>query len=136
MICPLCPSAGFIGGIIGGYLGVNPPQSVGGRYLSILATANLVSLTVIALKALANISMCNGPLLTLTNISIVLAKTLVMGVAYSIAVNYLLNRFVFNTRAAVLPQVVSAPPPQREASTPSGCCHCQCANRQPESTRN
>jgi hypothetical protein len=112
MVCPLCPSAGFLGGIIGGYLGVNPPKSVGGRYLSILTTANLVSLTVFALKTLANISMCGSGGFTLFNVGLVVAKTLMMGIVYSIAVNHLLNRYVF------LEQIKA--PIQNEQ--PSCCC--------------
>ena len=72
-----------------------PPQHPGGRLLSAVITANLITITVIALKAFFNISLCVGGAFTLQNIVRVGIKTLILGIIYSIGVNYLLNRYVF-----------------------------------------
>lgn len=96
MACPVCPAAGWLGGWVGGYFGIEPPSHPGGRILSAVITANLIAITAIALKALFNISLCTGSgTFTLENILLVGAKGLIMGVIYSIGVNYLLNRYVF-----------------------------------------
>lgn len=115
MVCPVCPTAGFFGGLIGGYLGIHPPATVRGRCVSGLATAALVSTTIVALKAIFNISICYGTGLTAANVSIILAKTLAMGIVYSIGVNFLLNRFIFN---AATPQPIPIP-----VESPCRCCH-------------
>lgn len=106
MICPVCPAAGLIGGGIGGYFGISPPKQKEGRILSALITANLITVTIIALKVLFNISLCAGGQLTLANVALVVGKTLIMGVIYSIGVNYLLNRYMF----------------PEQPSKPSCCC--------------
>lgn len=95
MACPVCPAAGWLGGWFGGYFGIEPPTYPGGRELSATITANLIAITVIALKSLFDISLCVGGGVSLENIVRVGLKTLVMGVIYSIGVNYLLNRYVF-----------------------------------------
>jgi hypothetical protein len=95
MACPVCPAAGWLGGWFGGYFGIEPPTHPGGRELSAAITANLIAITAIALKALFNISLCAGGGFTLKNILLVGAKGIILGVIYSIGVNYLLNRYVF-----------------------------------------
>jgi hypothetical protein len=95
MICPVCPAAGWVGGSIGGYVGVNPPQDAKGRIVSACITGTLITITIVALKLLFNISLCEGGWFTLKNIAIVGIETFVMGVIYSIVVNGLLNRFVY-----------------------------------------
>jgi hypothetical protein len=95
MACPICPAAGWVGGWIGGYFGVKPPEHPGGRILSALVTANLMSITVIALKALFDVSLCVGGV-TLGNFIRVGVKAAIMGIVYSIGVNYLLNRYIFS----------------------------------------
>ena len=110
MACPLCPAAGWAGGWLGGFFGINPPQHQGGRLLSAAVTASLISVTVIALKAFFNISMCAGGEFTLENIVRVVIKTLVMGIIYSIGVNYLLNRLVFSTPIKQQPDLDQSPP--------------------------
>lgn len=95
MVCPVCPATGWVGGWIGGYLGINPPQHIRGRLISACITATLITITVIALKLLFNISLCEGGWFTFENIVKVGIKTMAMGIVYSIFVNYLLNRFVF-----------------------------------------
>jgi len=99
MACPICPTAGFFGGIIGGYIGVNPPVTFGGKCLSAWTTANLVALTVIGLKVFGNIAICEGLGCSLKGLSLIFAKTMVLGIIYSIGVNYLLNRFVYGQPA-------------------------------------
>lgn len=96
MVCPACPTIGFVGGILGGYIGINPPKTVQGKCISILTTSSLVSLTVIALKVFAKITICNFAGLTPYGVGLILAKTIPMAIVYSIGVNYLLNRFVYN----------------------------------------
>lgn len=115
MVCPVCPTTGFFGGLIGGYLGIHSPATFKGRCISSLATAGLVSATVVALKIIFNISLCYGPGFTLVNVSAVLAKTLAMGIVYSLGVNFLLNRFVF---VAAAPPSVPTP-----IERPHCCCH-------------
>lgn len=115
MVCPVCPTAGFFGGLIGGYLGIDPPATFKGRCISGLATAGLVSATIVALKKIFNISLCYGTGFTVDNVSVILAKTLTIGLIYSIGVNYILNRFAFvNTN----PQPIST-----LSEHPSCCCH-------------
>ena len=95
MVCPVCPATGWLGGWIGGYFGILPPEHSGGRILSAVITANLITITIIALKVLFNVSLCVDGDVNLRNIVCVGAKTFIMGVIYSIGVNYLLNRYVF-----------------------------------------
>lgn len=96
MVCPVCLAEGWFGGWVGGYFfGIEPPTHPGGRVLSATITASLIAITVVALKALFNISLCAGGKVTLENMACVGGKTLVMGLIYSIGVNYLLNRYVF-----------------------------------------
>lgn len=95
MVCPVCPAAGYFGGLFGGYFGIEPPKHPGGRIFSATITASLIGITVIALKAIFNISLCVGGTFTWANIARVGSKTLVMGMIYSIGVNYILNRYVF-----------------------------------------
>jgi hypothetical protein len=127
MACPVCPAAGWVGGWVGGYFGIEPPQRPGGRALSALITANLISITVIALKILFDISLCVGGGFTLANIARVGIKTLILGVIYSIGVNYLLNHYVFPPPSQVeqtcedsLDQIEIA----EETSSPC-CCKCK-----------
>ncbi|CUI17717.1 conserved membrane protein [Candidatus Protochlamydia naegleriophila] len=118
MVCPVCPTAGFFGGLIGGYLGIHPPATFRGRCISGLATAGLVSATIVALKTIFKISLCYGTGFTLANVSVVLAKTLAMGIVYSIGVNFLLNRFIFIERTQTQTQPIQ--PASQECPH---CCH-------------
>ena len=95
MGCPVCHVAGWFGGWVGGYLGIDPPKRPGGQLFSALITANLISITVIALKSLFNVSLCKAGASTLENIGRLSLITLATGIVYSIGVNYLLNRYVF-----------------------------------------
>lgn len=122
MVCPVCPAAGWFGGLVGGYFGIQPPRDQRGRMISAAITATLISTTLIAVKVLFNVSLCRGGEFTLANIACVGAKTLIMGVIYSIGVNYLLNRYVF-------------PPPQsgteqnhssKETTDESSSLQCPC----------
>ncbi len=95
MACPVCPAVGWLGGWIGGYFGIQSPPHFEGKVFSAVITANLISLTVIALKAIFDVSLCGGGGATLGNVAKIAVKTLVMGIIYSIGVNYLLNHYVF-----------------------------------------
>ena len=95
MVCPACPTIGWFGGLIGGYFGVNVPERVGVRICSIAATGAAVTITVVALKCMLGIALCDGKgNFSLVNIARVGSISLVMGVICSIAVNYLLNRYL------------------------------------------
>lgn len=94
-MCPVCPTAGWFGGWIGGYFGINSPPHSKGKIVSALITANLIAITVIALKIIFHISLCVGGEFSQANIARVVIKTFLMGIIYSIGVNYLLNRYVF-----------------------------------------
>lgn len=95
MACPLCPAAGWFGGWIGGYFGFAPVDHPGGRILSAAVTASLIGISVIALQTISTVSLCKDGRITLDNFALVAGKTFLMGVVYSIGVNYLLNRYVF-----------------------------------------
>gem|GEM_PF-5239867 len=95
MTCPLCPTAGWLGGLCGGYFGVQPPPHFKGRLLSAFITASLTLITIIALKVFCGISFCRGGQFTLANILRVGFQTLILGMIYSIGINSLLNKYVF-----------------------------------------
>ncbi len=95
MACGICLASSYAGGWFGGYLGISSPEHRSGRIFSALITANLVGITVIALKSAFNLSLCGGAEWTARNVMILMGKTLALGVIYSIAVNYLLNRYIF-----------------------------------------
>ena len=119
MICPVCPTAGWFGGWIGGYFGIDPPPHTKGRIISAIITASLVTITVVALKYVFNISLCVGGEFTPANVLRVGIKTLLLGIVYSIATNYLLNRYVF-------PAEKAEPAPLEMAQKEGGeccCCH-------------
>lgn len=118
MVCPVCPTAGWFGGFLGSYLGVNPPPHTKGRMISAFITANLICITVIALKKIFTISLCVGGDFTLANFIRVMIKTLLMGIIYSIAVNYLLNKYVFYQNTQELLASVVATKKEEEKS----CC--------------
>lgn len=113
MACPVCPTAGWLGGWVGGYLGINPPEHPGAKLLSASLTANFISMTLIAMKEIFNVSLCKGGTFTFDNIVRVSAVTLILGIIYSVGVNALLNRYVFPA---------SEEPPQEEENPPC-CCH-------------
>lgn len=103
MLCPVCPAAGWVGGWLGGYIGVNPPPTTKGRLISASITATLITITIVALKLLFNISLCEGGWFTLENIVKVGVKTLAMGIVYSVVVNSLLNHFVYTEKKELPP---------------------------------
>lgn len=117
-MCGVCLLNGLAGGYVGAYFGVPPPQHPGGQILSSLITANLVGMTVVALKAMFNISLCGGREVNLTNIILVGVKTVMMGIIYSIGVNYLLNRYVF-------PSSQGEDNPQGNLQQDVPHCHCK-----------
>lgn len=118
MACPLCIMGTLCGGGIGGYFGINPPESAKGRITSAWTTINLVSITFIALKAMFDISLCKPGASTLENIVRVVTITFVIGVIYSLGVNYVLGRWIFPPA----PKEEPLPPPPEQVEKP--CC-CQ-----------
>ncbi len=106
MGCVLCPPIACLGGFLGAYLGIPPLTTRGQKALSTSLSAVLTSVTIIALKIFWNISLCGGKGFATWNIFILFSTTIAIGVVYSIGVNYLLSRFVFN----------------RGNSSPSCCC--------------
>ncbi|KIC70953.1 hypothetical protein [Candidatus Protochlamydia amoebophila] len=115
-MCPVCPPVSFLGGLLGGYCGVNPPTTFKGHCISLVSTATLVTTTVVALKVLFRIPFCYGTGFTFSNVSFILAKTLVLGVIYSMGVNFLLNRFASHDDFS---QEYKNP-----LQLPQGCSHC------------
>lgn len=113
-MCFSCIVTGFISSAAGGLssLGINlpkeisPPATIKGRVVSTFAPPVLVGITLVALKYLLNISLCSGGGFSLRNFVQVGVKTLPLGLAYSLGVNYLLNRYIF--------------PPHSKSSS---CCH-------------
>lgn len=122
MACPVCPAAGWLGGWVGGYFGIKPPAHSGGRLLSAVITANLISVSIIGLKALFGISLCIGGTFSMDNIVRVGSKALLMGIVYSIGVNFILNRYVYSS--SVDPDQKSNPSLDQSGNTlgTSGCC--------------
>lgn len=120
MACPVCPAAGWVGGLLGGYFGINPPPADrGGRIFSAAITASLMSTTIIALKIFFNISLCIGGEFHLKNFARVVTQTLLLGIIYSIGVNWLLNRYVFLPLTTDTHKTASIP----ETEPPSCCSH-------------
>ena len=111
MVCPICPTAGFFGGLLGSFIGVKTPSSFKGRCLSMAATGSLVTITLVAVKIFFNFSLCAGKEMNLVNAGILLVKTLAIGVIYAIGVNYLVNRFF------------EQPPQAPEIPQVRSCCH-------------
>ncbi|MFI0434926.1 MAG: hypothetical protein ACH350_04255 [Parachlamydiaceae bacterium] len=95
MACPVCPTAGFVGGWIGGYIGVKESENIGVKRLNTACSAILTSITIIGLKALFNLSLCIDGKFNWNNFIQVGLQALVIGVIYSIGVNYILNHSLF-----------------------------------------
>lgn len=125
-LLPILP-ASYLGGWLGTYFfGVNPPTHPGGQELSIVLTAELVAITVIALKALFNISLCMGGGFTLNNVAHAGVKVFIMGMIYSIGINYLLKRYVFpSSEARQDEEGIDDKPPQNSDLHTSHCCDCK-----------
>jgi hypothetical protein len=95
MVCPACPVIGMSGGFLGGYFGINIPKRTDQRVIGAVITSTMIGITVVALKCLFGIALCDGNgNFTLRNIVQVGSISLSMGIVYSIAINYLLNRIV------------------------------------------
>jgi hypothetical protein len=120
MGCLVCPVVGWFGGWIGGYFGIQPPKSTNGQILSAVITASLISITIIALKVLFNVSLCVGGSVNLGNVARIGIPTVIMGIIYSIGVNYLLNRYVYFSESAPESDDYLLDDPTTEP------CHCQC----------
>lgn len=117
MPCPVCPATSFVGGWVGGFFGIHPPKHFGGRVLSALVSAGLSTVTLLAIKSFFNLSLCKqSGVISAKNIAILASSALVLGVIYSIGVNYLLNRFVF-TSTQNKPN-----PPSECPSKDKSCC--------------
>ena len=94
MLCPVCPPAGFVGGLLGSYFGIHPPKETKGKVISGLVTAAFTLISVIALKIIFNVSLCVGGTFTLRNFIRVTVIVFPFGVLYAIIVNYaLINLF-------------------------------------------
>lgn len=86
MICPCT-----LGGLIAGCLGISSFERVKEGIVGAVITAILVKVTTIALKVLLNFSLCGSGEFNLQN----MVRMGILGIPYSIAVNYLLRRYVF-----------------------------------------
>ena len=120
--CP-CQVGSLFGGWLGGFIGIAPPDRDGGRILSACLTANLVSLTTIALDSIFRVSLCSGTGFTLRNVGQVIVKTVAMGIVYSIAVNYLLGRYVLPPKPKQEIEILDVE--NQEQKDPSSDCCCK-----------
>ncbi|MBS0654532.1 MAG: hypothetical protein JSR46_02035 [Verrucomicrobia bacterium] len=116
-MCLVCPLIAVAGGGIAGYFGLDRPDL---RIVSTVVTGALTLVTTVALKFFLNISICDGlGNFSLRNIAQVSGISLVLGLIYTVAVNYILNR------------LIPLPVAQDENSPPSQCgqeqkpCCCQ-----------
>ncbi|MCE5294820.1 MAG: hypothetical protein LLF94_09455 [Chlamydiales bacterium] len=115
MSCPVCPTVGILGGILGGYIGVNPPANKTHRVLSAFIASTAVLVTVVALRHFTGLTLCDGlGNFSARNIAQVMSIGLVLGVIYSIGINALYNRFI----AAP----TDAPPSPPPTVPPHSCC--------------
>jgi hypothetical protein len=114
MVCPVCPAVGMFGGYLGGYFGITIPERPELRVMSALITAGMIGITVVAIRSMFGIAICDGNgNFSLRNITQVGVISLLMGIIYSLAVNYLLN-LLFSEPAkneAPLPSQIEAPRP-------------------------
>jgi hypothetical protein len=101
MVCPACPASSALGGFIGAWFGVNAPKTTKGKILSIALTGTATALTVIALRVLGNISLCNGNY-TWSRITSIIAGATLVGTIYSIGINHLIHRFIEATPKPVV----------------------------------
>lgn len=109
MLCPVCPTVGIAGGWIGSYFGNPMPVRSDHRMISAVLTSAMIGVTIIALKYLVGVSPCDGNgNFTLRNIAQVGAISLLLGIVYSIGVNFLIK--------------VLSTPPAIEKSCPDCCC--------------
>lgn len=91
--CPVCVIAGVIGGWIGGYIGINPPENKRDKLCGLVLTSTLTGITIFALKIFFNISLCpKNPSVLLKKVVIVGIKGLLIGTAYSLAINWLIKK--------------------------------------------
>lgn len=92
MICPACPMIGMGFGLIAGYFGVKMPEQRSHRILGAVITSAMIGVTVVALRCLFGITLCDGNgNFSLRNIAQVGSISIVMGIVYSIGVNILIN---------------------------------------------
>jgi hypothetical protein len=92
-MCPVCPTTSFLGGWVGGFVGVYPPKKMSGRIISAVISATLTTVTLLGIKAHFKLSCRSGPLVR--NVAILTSSAFALGVIYSIGVNFLLNRLVY-----------------------------------------
>lgn len=118
MVCPVCPTAGWFGGYVGGFFGINAPKQVKERVFSAFITASMICISMVALKTFCGISFCDGNGdFTFRNITQAGGLALLMGIVYSMVVNFLLQQFACNDQPSPPP-----PPPKPEEVIPPCCC--------------
>lgn len=110
LICPACPVIAMAGSAISAYFGFDRKDL---RPHAIVATTALMGVTVVALRLLLGISLCDGNgNFSLRNIAQVGAISLVMGLIITIGVRVVLNKLI---------------PPPTQPPPPKACC---CKNTQ------
>ncbi|MBA3722891.1 MAG: hypothetical protein H0W88_10895 [Parachlamydiaceae bacterium] len=98
MVCPVCPASSLMGGVIGSYFfGINPPESKCLKVVSVILTGTATTLTTLAIIVFGKVSLCQKNY-TLPRISMIIAGAVVVGTIYSIAINFLLNKYVERTK--------------------------------------
>jgi len=120
MVCPVCPAAGLVGGYVGGYFGIDSPKSTELNIASAAITAGLIVITIVALRCIFGISLCDGRGdFSLRNIVQVGLITIVIGIIYSIVVNYLINLWFSEPSFDLAPPQIEAQP---LIPAPRPCC--------------
>lgn len=108
MICPACPVIAMTGSAISAYFGFDRKDL---RPYAVAATTVLTGVTVVALRILLGISICDGNGdFSPRNFVQVGAISIVLGIVYTVAIQYLLNRYV---------------PPQQPEPAKRSCCGCK-----------
>jgi len=124
-MCITCFGSSAIGGFFASLMGIDAPKTTKGRIFSGASTVALTVITAIAMKILFGVPLCGGEGLTLKNIIVMGVKSLVIGIPYSIGVNYLIKRFkLFEPNENVPP-----PPPPPAPKKDSCCSNCKNENK-------
>jgi hypothetical protein len=96
MFCPLCPSVAALGGFLGTYVGIRQPESKEGKIFCATISTVLTAVAVIVLKVFRGFSLCGNQAITTSSLVILLSKTIIIGIIFSVVVNILYNRFSVN----------------------------------------
>jgi len=94
-MCFACICTSIAGGYVGGLIGIKTPDYKGAALLSTSLTSSLVTITTLALKSFFNFTFCQGNLLIMKNVALLVGANLIIAIVYNIGINSLLGRFVY-----------------------------------------